>query len=117
MKIQVICSDKDKHQRRVESRKIDIPVLTPPTWQHQCRSDAVTSGLLSADSTCLFRLDRRGVGAGIDFTVTNDHEVAIFSNRAWYSRMALLCAKKRGVLFFVNGQLKVSLHRILRLIE
>ena len=31
--IQVICSDKHEHQRRVETRKIDIPGLTPPTWQ------------------------------------------------------------------------------------
>lgn len=31
--IQVICSDKHEHQRRVETRRIDIPGLTPPTWQ------------------------------------------------------------------------------------
>jgi len=31
--IQVICSDKHEHQRRVETREIDIPGLTPPTWQ------------------------------------------------------------------------------------
>jgi predicted kinase len=31
--IQVVCSDKHEHQRRVETRKIDIPGLTPPTWQ------------------------------------------------------------------------------------
>ncbi|MBV4496344.1 AAA family ATPase [Pseudomonas sp. SWRI12] len=31
--IQVICSDKHEHQRRVETRKGDIPGLTPPTWQ------------------------------------------------------------------------------------
>lgn len=31
--IQVVCSDKHEHQRRVENRKIDIPGLTPPTWQ------------------------------------------------------------------------------------
>ncbi|QJI37126.1 AAA family ATPase [Pseudomonas sp. ADAK13] len=31
--IQVICSDKHEHQRRLETRKIDIPKLTPPTWQ------------------------------------------------------------------------------------
>lgn len=31
--IQVICSDKYEHQRRVETRKIDIPGLTPLTWQ------------------------------------------------------------------------------------
>ncbi|AWM91585.1 kinase [Pseudomonas sp. 31-12] len=31
--IQVVCSDKYEHRRRVETRKIDIPGLTPPTWQ------------------------------------------------------------------------------------
>ncbi|MBJ2243655.1 AAA family ATPase [Pseudomonas sp. MF6772] len=31
--IQVICSDKNEHQRRVETRRVDIPGLTPPTWQ------------------------------------------------------------------------------------
>lgn len=31
--IQVICSDRHEHQRRVETRSIDIPGLTPPTWQ------------------------------------------------------------------------------------
>ncbi|KPY50138.1 AAA family ATPase [Pseudomonas syringae] len=31
--VQVICSDKHEHQRRVETRKIDILGLTPPTWQ------------------------------------------------------------------------------------
>lgn len=31
--IQVICSDKNEHRRRVETRLGDIPGLTPPTWQ------------------------------------------------------------------------------------
>lgn len=31
--IQVICSDKHEHQRRVATRTSDIPGLTPPTWQ------------------------------------------------------------------------------------
>ena len=31
--IQVICSDKNEHRRRVETRMVDIPGLTPPTWQ------------------------------------------------------------------------------------
>lgn len=31
--IEVICSDKHEHQRRVETRNSDIPGLTPPTWQ------------------------------------------------------------------------------------
>ncbi|UUQ64861.1 ATP-binding protein [Pseudomonas fuscovaginae UPB0736] len=31
--IRVICTDKHEHQRRVETREVDIPGLTPPTWQ------------------------------------------------------------------------------------
>lgn len=31
--IEVICSDKNEHQRRVEARLGDIPGLTPPSWQ------------------------------------------------------------------------------------
>lgn len=31
--IQVICSDTNEHQRRVETRMADIPGLTPPTWE------------------------------------------------------------------------------------
>ncbi len=31
--IQVICSDRQEHQRRVETRVGDIPGLVPPTWQ------------------------------------------------------------------------------------
>jgi predicted kinase len=31
--IQVICSDVTEHRRRVETRQLDIPGLTPPTWQ------------------------------------------------------------------------------------
>ena len=31
--IQVICSDRHEHQRRVETRVSDIPGLIPTTWQ------------------------------------------------------------------------------------
>ncbi|MFV1944236.1 AAA family ATPase [Pseudomonas luteola] len=31
--IQVICSDKHEHRRRIETRLGDIPGLLPPTWQ------------------------------------------------------------------------------------
>ncbi|MBK3446357.1 AAA family ATPase [Pseudomonas lactis] len=31
--IQVVCSDKHEHQRWVETRQVDIPGLTSPTWQ------------------------------------------------------------------------------------
>jgi predicted kinase len=33
LNIEVVCSDKDEHQRRVQTRQSDIPGLTPPTWQ------------------------------------------------------------------------------------
>lgn len=31
--IEVLCSDTNEHRRRVETRRSDIPGLTPPTWQ------------------------------------------------------------------------------------
>jgi len=31
--VEIICSDPHEHRRRVEERAIDIPSLTPPTWQ------------------------------------------------------------------------------------
>jgi len=31
--LQVICSDVTEHRRRVKTRQVDIPGLTPPTWQ------------------------------------------------------------------------------------
>ncbi|WP_017901800.1 AAA family ATPase [Pseudomonas asplenii] len=31
--IQVICSDKHEHRRRVETREADVAGLTPPNWQ------------------------------------------------------------------------------------
>jgi predicted kinase len=31
--VEVICSDKDEHRHRVETRNIDIAGLKPPTWQ------------------------------------------------------------------------------------
>jgi hypothetical protein len=33
MNIEVICSEKNEHQRRVETMLGDIAGLTPPTWQ------------------------------------------------------------------------------------
>lgn len=33
LNIEVICSDKIEHQRRVGTRLGDVPGLTPPTWQ------------------------------------------------------------------------------------
>jgi predicted kinase len=34
--IEVICSDPDEHRRRVETRRPDIPGLSPPTWGEIC---------------------------------------------------------------------------------
>jgi len=34
--IEVVCSDIAEHRRRVESRKSDIPGLSPPSWQEVC---------------------------------------------------------------------------------
>ena len=31
--VEVVCSDRDEHRRRVESRQPDIPGHRPPTWQ------------------------------------------------------------------------------------
>lgn len=33
VEIEVICSDAAEHRRRVETRVIDVPGLTPPTWE------------------------------------------------------------------------------------
>ena len=33
VEIEVVCSDRHEHRRRVESRVSDIPGLVPPTWQ------------------------------------------------------------------------------------
>jgi predicted kinase len=32
LNVHVICSDAQEHRRRVETRQVDIPGLTPPTW-------------------------------------------------------------------------------------
>ncbi|MFI8480096.1 AAA family ATPase [Pseudomonas sp. NPDC078700] len=37
--IEVICSNKSEHQRRVESRSSSIAGLTPPTWQSVMQHD------------------------------------------------------------------------------
>ncbi|TDV50187.1 putative kinase [Pseudomonas graminis] len=37
--IQVICSDTTEHRRRVETRQVDIPGLTPPDWQSVMNHD------------------------------------------------------------------------------
>lgn len=32
LEIEVVCSDPAEHRRRVETRTLDVPGLTPPTW-------------------------------------------------------------------------------------
>lgn len=32
LEIEIVCSDPREHRRRVESRELDVPGLTPPTW-------------------------------------------------------------------------------------
>jgi predicted kinase len=31
--VEVVCSDAAEHRRRVETRRIDVPGLVPPTWE------------------------------------------------------------------------------------
>nr|WP_256224234.1 AAA family ATPase [Pseudomonas sp. CMR5c] len=33
LEIEVVCSDRDQHRRRVEDRCSDVPGLSPPSWQ------------------------------------------------------------------------------------
>ena len=33
MWVEVVCSDLEEHRRRVETRSVDVPGLTPPDWQ------------------------------------------------------------------------------------
>jgi predicted kinase len=33
LEVELICSDADEHRRRAETRSVDIPDLTLPTWQ------------------------------------------------------------------------------------
>ena len=39
VEIEVICSDIKEHRRRVETRSVDIPGLTPPTWRQVVAHD------------------------------------------------------------------------------
>jgi predicted kinase len=39
LNIQIVCSDVQEHRRRVENRVVDIPGLTPPTWQSVLNHD------------------------------------------------------------------------------
>jgi predicted kinase len=33
LEVELICSDRSEHRTRVQSRDVDIPGLTPPTWR------------------------------------------------------------------------------------
>lgn len=50
--IEVKCSDKTEHQRRVESRTSSVPNLTPPSWQKVCEREyqAWESKVISIDT-------------------------------------------------------------------
>ena len=39
VEIEVICSDTAEHRRRIETRSIDVPGLTPPTWEEILAGD------------------------------------------------------------------------------
>ena len=33
VEVEVICSDAAEHRRRVETRRVDVPALAPPSWE------------------------------------------------------------------------------------
>jgi len=37
--IEVLCSDRDEHRRRVQGRELDVPGLVPASWQSVCEHD------------------------------------------------------------------------------
>lgn len=39
MEIEIICSDRTEHRRRVQCRHLDIPGLSQPSWQEVCARD------------------------------------------------------------------------------
>ncbi|WP_454834598.1 AAA family ATPase [Pseudomonas lini] len=68
LNVEVICSDVHEHRRRVGSRQVEIPGLTPPTWQsvlvHEYEAWAETP----------FRIDTA--------LVSPEHAVALIMERA-----------------------------------
>lgn len=73
--IQVVCSDKQEHQRRVESRKSDIPGLTPPTWQ------SVLDHEYEAWDETLFTVDTALISATEAVTIITERFLSGFSGR------------------------------------
>jgi len=39
VEIEIVCSDRDEHRRRVETRSIDVSGLTAPSWEQVLRRD------------------------------------------------------------------------------
>ena len=33
IEIEIACSDREEHRRRIETRKLDVPGVVPPTWR------------------------------------------------------------------------------------
>ncbi len=71
LEVEIICTDLDEHRRRVETRTIDIPNLTPPTWaavvardyepwpEARIRIDTAVTGADEAASTILSEIELR----------------------------------------------------------
>ncbi|MHC3822370.1 hypothetical protein [Pseudomonas sp. G3-19] len=55
LNIEVICSDRREHRRRVEQRQSDITGLTPPTWSSVANHEfeAWAQPILRLDTTSL----------------------------------------------------------------
>lgn len=69
--IQVVCTDRQEHRRRVESRSGDIPGLTPPTWQ------SVSAHEYEPWDAPVFTLDTAEITAAqaVDMILTRMHSV------------------------------------------
>ncbi len=71
IEIEIVCSDKAEHRRRVETRASDVPGLVKPSWaeisvrhyedwgQRPVRIDTATLGVGEAVSALVARLDAR----------------------------------------------------------
>lgn len=76
VEVEVVCSDKAEHQRRVETRATDVEGLVKPTWQevsgrrydrwqgHQVVIDTASKAVEAAVDELIDRLTRGGSGMG-----------------------------------------------------
>ena len=74
LEVEIVCSDRAEHRRRVESRTADIPGLTLPTWAAVLRHEyeawttsrlVIDSALVSASEAATLILERpRSQAAG-----------------------------------------------------